>query len=301
MILIKFFVVLIFWISKGDAYQCNLSFKERCVFSGVLTTNSDQYFYLSSTNNSQVKLIEFKESTIQTLTNEICEVFPNLEELIVEKVALEKIASNALKKCKKLKIFSVRDNKLTEVDRNLFKENVHLVTINFEKNLIKQIDGRMFENLTELKEIYFTHNLLTEFPVHKFPALKKMKFLYISENELTDLDANKLADKFPRLESIDINSNLFDCNRLKLILGILKKNHIKIEVAGSRIKSSKYDFSTSSMVEHIYCLTEEEQRQRELLKEHQSASRLALVVILGTGFVILVIMSAWLIYKKMRN
>lgn len=254
MYFIKFFVTIFLFISEGNAIQCTLN-GTTCTFFGVFTTSTNQLFKPSSVNNNLVETILFKQSTMHTLTKEMCEVFPNLKQLVVDFVSLEQIAPNALQKCKNLTNISFWINKLVEVDRHLFKENAQLGRVVFQNNKIKIIDGRMFENQLKLYELNIAQNQLIDFAMHGFPTLEKLETLYIHENDITDLDENELTNKFPNLKVIYMHNNLFDCNRPRIIINTLRRKNIQL----LEFRKEKMTRNVNlSKIENIECTTDEE-------------------------------------------
>lgn len=263
--LLKFFLIFFLSIYHGFSLECTFDWPINgsiCTFSGVETTKFNKLFHPSSKNNTAVKIIEFKSSTIHTLTKELCDIFPQLKMLEVAKAALMCIAPNALENCKSLTYVDFRENELAAVDPGLFKENHQLTYINFENNHLKKVDGKMFEHLTQLWLLNVGNNFLTEFSVYQFPQLENLYKLFIYGNDLADLDVNALITKFPNLRYISIHNNLFDCNRLRIIIDTLslkRKNRVWLVewnkgYATRNIKLPK--------IEHVECTKDEINDQR---------------------------------------
>lgn len=252
------FTYLCLSIHHTNAIQCSLN-GTTCTFSGVRTTESKPFFYPHSQNNSVVEKIEFRNSTIHILTEEICVTFPNIREMRITNVSLTRIAPKALFKCEKLTFLNFWNNKLVTLDTDLFNQNQELTKIFFQNNRLKAVNGNVFNNLTQLSVLSFSENLLTDFDVRQFPLLEKLSHLYLHTNDLLDLDEQELVEKFPNLKEIFIHNNLFDCDRLKIIIDVLSKHEVKFREWYQQQATRNYNLST---VDDIECLTKDEKITR---------------------------------------
>lgn len=163
-----------------------------------------------------------------TLTNELCNTFLYLQKLYADQLSMESIDNYALQKCKNLTYVSFGNNKLTNLESNIFEGSPNLDYISFEGNRLKTIDVSMFNPVKQLKELHLGENFLTEFPIQKFAKLANLTDLSIHSNNLSDLDEQGLVDKFPKLKKIYLQGNLFECDRLKIIIDALRKNNVEL-------------------------------------------------------------------------
>lgn len=239
---------------ENEAVQCLLN-GTSCIFSEVNTTKARPLFHPSSVNNNKVQKIQFKRSSMYILTEEICETFPNLTELRIINVSLGRITSNALHGCRKLTFIHVSMNNITDLPLNLFEKNRDLYAVVLQNNHLKSIDGRMFAHLKSLTHLAVPENYLDEFPVYQFPVLDKLTSLYIYENDITDLDEQELLLKFPNLKHIYMHNNLFDCDRLKIVINALRRNGIEFRQFDKHIRTRNSNLST---IENIECMTKDE-------------------------------------------
>lgn len=245
------------------AEKCIIDDKSWCVFSSVNTTAEKSLFNPTADNPDFVKKVKFTTSTIHTLTNEICNTFPNLKELEMDQVSLEKIADAALYNCTKLVDVSFWTNELTDLPVDIFENNVLLETLTFQHNNLKQINPLIFSNLTKLKTIAINENYLTEFPVYKMPRIPSVVTLWIHHNDLTDLDEQEVFYKFPSLQTIYMEDNPFNCGRLKVILAAFQRKQITVDRWHDSPRDRNY---TLTVVDTVDCLSDQEQ-EKYLSKE----------------------------------
>uniref|UniRef100_A0A336LRK8 CSON002118 protein n=1 Tax=Culicoides sonorensis TaxID=179676 RepID=A0A336LRK8_CULSO len=226
-----------------------------CTFTGVETTAEMQYFYPSATQKDDVERVQFKNSRIYNLTDELCQTFPNLSDIRIINVSLEVVAPNALHQCKNLRSLHISYNNLTKLTAKIFSENKELNSVILQHNQLKSIDGGIFDNLNSLRVLGLPENDLSEFPLYQFPVLENLEDLFIFENDLTDLDEQELLLKFPNLKNIYIHNNVFDCDRLQVIINAFKRRGIAI-----RHWENKNVLKNSGLqvIENVECMTKDE-------------------------------------------
>lgn len=252
---VVFFVLTKCCTNSIQALECTTLVDKSCTFSGIRTTTLNQYFHPSSVDNDIIEQIKLYNSTIPVLTSELCEEFPILRSLRVINVSMKSFTSQAFEKCKSLTILQVWMNNLTELNQDLLITNQNLNEIDFQNNGLESINGKLFENLRLLTFLNVAENFLIEFPIHQFPVLDKLEYLFIHSNNLTDLDEHELLVKFPNLKYINLNNNLFDCDRLKIIINALRRNGVHILKWYEPMHVRNFNVNT---VEEVVCLTEKE-------------------------------------------
>lgn len=98
---------LTLFLCKADSI-CNLDRNNICVFKNVTTSDSKLLFYPIADKPNAVKVIKIQNSTIKTLTNEICKAFPSSELFFLEGISMKNIQNGALDQCKKLTVVSFK-------------------------------------------------------------------------------------------------------------------------------------------------------------------------------------------------
>lgn len=221
-------IIALCLIESGFALECTL-IGHNCTFSGVRTTEAAPLFHPYASDNYTVEIVEFTDSVIPVLTNELCKVFPNLKELWADKLSLEKIHPDALHDCEQLVYVSFWTNKLKGVDSHVFDENLELETISFQLNFLNDIDGKLFHHNKKLHRLCLAENSLVKLSLESFPILEHLEELFLQMNYLTDLDDQELMRKFKNLKDIYIQNNMFDCDRLQVILDGLHKDNVEVK------------------------------------------------------------------------
>lgn len=236
------FTINILVLSQGDCAEQNFceiiiskedSTREPratyCVFYDIQTTEDNPLFHPNSSDSKFTPHVEFHNSQMHTLTDELCIAFPSLRILKLEHLAMHKIKELALALCKNLMNVSFYNNSLGVLDVPVFKSTQPMQYLTFTDNKLTKISPIILEGLNELTYFSVHYNFLIEFPVHKIRQLFRLNALLVSENNLTDLDEQELIYKFPNLTSIQVASNRFDCDRLKTMLGTFRRNKILVK------------------------------------------------------------------------
>lgn len=241
-------------MTYAQALKCKLN-GTLCTFSQVRTSKSDVFFNPSAEDNNAVKTVRFEDSVMPILTNELCKVFPNLKVLYVDQLLMEQIESNALHECKKLTSLSFFGNKLKNLDQNLFEGNPELTGLVISNNLLNTIDGKLFKHIKKLEWLYLSDNFLTEIPLDQFPRLENLE--YLSINDVKDLDHQDLLQKLPNLKEIYMHNNVFDCDRLRIILDVLRKNKVQLKAVDKDRATRNTNLNTT--IKNVECMTAEKQ------------------------------------------
>lgn len=258
--IIRISLVIIVLSNKSFTTKCIINYESWCVFTSVNTTADRPLFQPTADYPNYIKKVKFVNSTLNTLTNEICNTFLNLKEIEVDQAHLQKIADGALHNCTKLTDVSFWTNELTDLPPDIFKNNALLETMTFQHNYLKKIDPSIFTNLTRLKTMAINENYLKEFPLYKMPRIPVLVTIWIHHNDLNDLDEQELIYKFPNLKTIYMEDNPFNCNRLKVILAALQRNQINVDRWHDIPRERPY---LLTQVDTVDCLSDEE-REKDL-------------------------------------
>lgn len=226
--LLVIFLTITLKYSFTHGAHCTLGPDGWCTFYGVWVTETHGLFNPTTEDPDAVINIKFENSRMTTLTNEICDRFPNLKRLELKNLSMEKIEKGALDHCFELHTIGFWNNKIRDLDKDLFLYNSALEAIHFQNNRVESIEPDTFAHLSHLSILDFSENYLTGFPVYKMSRLPSLKKLFLDTNEIMDLDEEETVKKFPNLEVIYINDNPFDCSRLRSILGYFKENKLQV-------------------------------------------------------------------------
>lgn len=296
MIHLKFLSIFI-WLNFTRANECKVNGTSICIFSEVTTSTSNVYFNPFAEDNRAIEEVKFKKSSTPTLTDEVCKTFPNLKKFRAHKLDINHIAANALFACKKLTFMSFWGNKITHVELNIFEGCPELEYVSFQKNHLKEIDGRVFDHAPKLIGLVLGENFLTNLSLEQFPTLNSLVYFSIHANDITDLDEQELLRKFVSLSDIYIHNNLFNCNRLRIIINALLKKEVKLK----RWKIGKVSGNTNlSSVENVECVSSAV--AVELLPEIESSTngKLSYIIIVISALFIVLTVST-MIYKAFQK
>lgn len=257
----KFFNIffIVFVPSKLLALKCEKDLYGKCVFTGVVTTKSNLFFHPTSVFESDmITNVQFHESTMYSFTDETCKNFMNLEIIFANNISLEKVTRNALNECTNLTQIDLSHNLLETLDKNLFIFNPNLTALWLNNNKLRKIDGKMFVPVKNLHILKVSTNYLTEIPLDEFPTLPQLTNFNFDENDIVELDEREFVVKFPKLEEISLHENLFECDRLHVILTFIEKKEIKVQKA-LNVNNRKRKFPISHTNKSFTCVTKEQQ------------------------------------------
>lgn len=213
------------------ASTCRMDIYGRCVFKNSINNDNGKPFsYKSFMNQSEIVSIRFDQSSMRTLTSELCETFPNLKHLDLRKLSMKYIEDGALNQCVELKTINFNENDLREIPKNIFNCTKKLKYINLGANNLTSFDPQIIHDLTELDTIIISRNYLLFLMFKDFPILKNLKTFEVENNEFFELDVNKMLWKFPNLEQFYMNNNPLDCLTLKEMLAILKEKNVEASI-----------------------------------------------------------------------
>jgi Leucine-rich repeat (LRR) protein len=194
-------------------------------FSGQIKISEEHRPGLSDWN---VKIMEFRESSLIKIPPQIFDTFENLKELIVPSVILEE-----LNNLKNLEVFNGSSNLITEIKSNTFENCTNLKTIDLSFNKIETIADGLFEMLENLTNLNLKSNCIIEIDQHTFDGCQKLKYLNLEENRLEYL-AEEAFQELADLEKLYLGSNqLFEISSYQFAdlksLRILHLDNNKLE------------------------------------------------------------------------
>lgn len=174
----------------------------QCIFKSVVTNETNPHFYPTSNNSHTFTMIKCIGCHLYSLTKELCVEFPNLETLEIRNAEIQIITSDALQNCSNIKTIDLNDNKIME------------------------FNGRLLWNSKKLEKLQLSQNKIQNINIFEFPILNKLHTLSLKYNSLTDVDDQAIIYKFQKLQQIEINDNLLDCDRLRIMIATLRRSGI---------------------------------------------------------------------------
>ncbi|XP_063708029.1 slit homolog 3 protein-like [Culicoides brevitarsis] len=212
-----------------EVYRCEESKHSRCLLKDLLI-EENQHFMPKSKYPTRITQVVLSSSTVSTLTSDICDAFPNLEELDLTGVSLKSIQKGALSSCKKLRDIRLQNNLLSQLDNDLFRENKLLSSIDLSNNKLKWIPEDLFNGLSNLLMIDLNANEISRLPSKIFDGLKSMETLFVGYNPLLSLEVEKFKEKMPQLANLIFLDVDLSCDRMKEIKDFCEANSINMEV-----------------------------------------------------------------------
>lgn len=177
-------------VNPFPTYVCRVNEAGWCVFQYVELRYESYRFVPISENISaaDVKKILFDASTVNRFGPDICNTFPNLEQLGLDDVSLSWITNDAFEKCSNLIVFSARQNIIDELSSSIFNGLKSIQIIRLMDNEIGRIRTESISSLTELRVLELQNNKLTEFSTEIVSKNCNLQELRLDGNELMDLD-----------------------------------------------------------------------------------------------------------------
>lgn len=261
--------------------KCIINDEGICVFKNISTTVEQPYFYPTANNVLGITKIRFEISKIEALTNEMCEMFPQLQEILLEKVQLRKINEGALDTCVELRKLSLSGNKIESIPELSFKNNLKLKQLNFSNNLLKAFDPVVISNLTNLEILKISDNNISEIDMKKFVHLANLSNIHLGNNQITKLNMDEMILKFPQLKKLYLSGNPMYCDTLLRILAKSRKANIQIESFGGMRQSRKI---SSAKIENIECILRDFE-----INQIETSNLLLYITSVSAGLVILVL------------
>lgn len=117
---------------------------------------------------------------------------------------------------------------LGQLPLNSFNEMQNLVSLNLENTNLGHLDFGTFAKGAKLKNLDISYNNLEEIDLDMLAALSSLQSLSLNGNNLTKLDFSGLLELFPKLRSIGISNNNWDCKTLASIVKYLNKEAIQL-------------------------------------------------------------------------
>ena len=159
--------------------------------------------------NAEVNLLQYSpnnENTVDFIPSSIFDTFVNLETLIIDKNQNFKIMKPQYLRNAKLKLLLLFNNKITNLDENLFVEAENLEYINFEQNKIESIHKKTFRGLQKLHLLLLNNNLIKHVHFETFSHLINLQILNLLQNSCIDHKFTNLNMNFSEIET-KIRSN----------------------------------------------------------------------------------------------
>lgn len=139
---------------QSSHYKCDAKFLSVETKEFILTGN-----HLSGFNSATVQVFSSSNLSVSSFPQDLQKMFPNLKEIDIENAGLTRISKDDLRQTEeKLTFLSLRFNKISVIDSDLFIYNPNLATIDLFSNQIKIVGKGAFEILNKLTSMDFEGN-----------------------------------------------------------------------------------------------------------------------------------------------
>lgn len=209
-------------------FECEVIGQVQCIFNNVVLTREQPNFVARSVVPNAIRSVEFKNSVIPVLSNDLCDAFRNVELLLLDNLQIETIADDAFAMCKQLRQLLLSENRIEELPKGLFGYNEKLSGVYLDSNRLLSIREDQFWNNTELYFLFLQDNHLTFFPTESLKNSPRLLSLTLHTNDLSDLKEREILATFPRLIYIAFNNNELACARLSDIMNEFSSRGVQI-------------------------------------------------------------------------
>uniref|UniRef100_A0A336LBA6 CSON007501 protein n=1 Tax=Culicoides sonorensis TaxID=179676 RepID=A0A336LBA6_CULSO len=233
-------------------FTCNAKYDSICIFNDVHLNETHPHFnpihvkgLIDFGYPSSVYLMGDQNNSFHTLTSDLCNAFPNINDFKISEVGLVSLESDAFYNCKLLKDLDIHGNNVEHLPQNLLLKSLRLKNFSLRQNKIKQLPVGFFDTTKVLTFLMLNEPLMEKFvklstepSTGDIKQLTLMKQLYIGENSITDLDISYVSRAFPNLQYFII------CPVISLNDGLLPNNSKGLEVKQKQLNAYETHLGT---------------------------------------------------------
>lgn len=144
------------YTQKFENYKCTISDQEVPLNDEIVLDSRDNGNLFTS--NHEVKEILMENLNISYVPNQIFKIFPNVEILSLEQIALKGWSKEYLEGANKLEKLIIWSSLIEDFEDGAFAEAPQLSSLSIWMSQMKTISPGMFQNLTNLIEVDLRHN-----------------------------------------------------------------------------------------------------------------------------------------------
>jgi Leucine-rich repeat (LRR) protein len=208
-----------------------------CTLSGLFMTTKNPDFTIVSESSETITNFTIVSYKVEVVTTDICNAFPVLKYINLDRISIQYITPDAFKNCTNLRTLNLNENNITDLDANLLSENSKLVELDLSHNPIRQFNMEIFRNL------------------------KQLEILRLDNTHLLNLDIRQLVF-YTSLRSVSLDCTYLHCEQLEKI--IQNNEEIMFKFAYVRCDVyENYDYSERNINDRDWhCLNEEQWEQK---------------------------------------
>jgi Leucine-rich repeat (LRR) protein len=179
---------------------------EGCSFP-IETVISTPTATLSNERNEDILAVDFNiAKRISFLPNNLYEVFPNLEAILVSFTNLKVLTKRNLRNLSKLQQLEVDHSRLKEIDENAFESVANLMYLELSYSSITHFPQNVFAKLTKLKMLLLKGNKVSALNPKLFDNNQDLTELRLSDNRIKTIERGTF-DRLTKLEILDLSYN----------------------------------------------------------------------------------------------
>ncbi|KAL7014908.1 hypothetical protein ACKWTF_016190 [Chironomus riparius] len=181
-----------------------------CVFL-IYNPNGDNSFTIGGnpgTNCTFSNTVQIVSTGITTnIPTIICDTFPMLESLVMEKMGINTLEPNPFYSCTNLKILRIRDNQITYINPHTFS-NTKLQTLDLYNNTLQSLNYLSFYNLGNLQTLNLQLNPGVHLPATVFDTLRSLVSLDLRYCEINTVETGWFSN-IGNLNTLYLSYNTF--------------------------------------------------------------------------------------------
>lgn len=195
------------------------------------------------------------DSTIETFDEFLCESFNDLKirEINVKNSSINFVEPFALKDCKQLEILDMSQNKITDLERGIFKYNRVLLYVNLSYNALEYLDSNIFMTNNQLEYVDLSHNKIKYIQKSVFFPLKHLKIINLKHNQLLGFEEITFLHEMNPNVKVLLNTSYLQCTNNNLVYskdGCLKEPEW-LEIVHKVIEHDAHDVPSGLLRKYV--------------------------------------------------
>lgn len=174
-------------------------------FNRILDVNEDSFIDVINT----LEILEISFGFYRDdFPEEVLKPLTALKWLALDNNNFRTITETALYSFGKLTYFNMDSNRLTNIPKNLFHQNVHenLADIRLAYNFLSKLNTHTFHNLENLRTLVLNGNKIESVEFEAFKTLPNLVTVLLSDNQISKISDKAFSD-LPNFMELDLQKN----------------------------------------------------------------------------------------------
>lgn len=157
--------------------------------------------------------LDLSHNRLRQLSVDISEL-SSLASLYLQYNNISALSSRSFEGLRRLNSLDLSFNNITKLEAGYFMHSPYLHYLNVSHSQLTYVETGAFTPLKFLDTLNLSNNRLTQLDFNQFlPSAKRLEILHLDGNQLTKLH-DRFDKLFPRLKSLKLTNNQFDCSYL---------------------------------------------------------------------------------------